>query len=114
MFEVEKNGLLPLSKESLATNVPARAGVYMLSTASADGVTHLFFASYTENLFNSLWRLVHHDYTHIPAEHTHYFGIQRCFFSYFVIVGTEYREDVEKILTQTVDPIQRLRIVNCS
>ena len=114
MFEVEKNGLLPLNKDSLATNVPARTGVYVLSTASVDGVVHSFFASYTENLFNSLWRLVHCDYTHIPAEHRHYFGIQRCFFSYFVIVGAEYRKDVEKILTQTVDPIQRLRIANCN
>ena len=114
MFEIEKTGLHPLTKESLATNVPARAGVYVLSSRAHDGALHSFFTTYTENLFNSLWRLIQGDYTHIPAEYRSYLTLQPCFFSYFVVVGAEYRNDIEKILTQTVDPIQRLRIVSCN
>ena len=41
-------------------------------------------------------------------------GQYQCYFTYFVILQPQYRDEVEKILAHTTDPIHALSVINCN
>jgi|ERR1051326_8018715 hypothetical protein len=112
MVELEQNGYYPLTEESLDLAVPSRPGIYMLAIRLANGVQQTIFTSQSENLYLSLRKLAIGDWEHLPPDVFTCLGRYRCYFTYFVILRQEYREEVQKLLTHTSDPVVRLTVVN--
>jgi hypothetical protein len=114
MLELEHNGYYPLTREHLNLYVPSHAGVYILAVRLANGVHKTFFTSQTENLYKSLRSILHGDSSTLSPEIAEHKERFQCYFTYFVIVKETYRNEVEKMLTHTVDPVLRLKVVNCN
>jgi hypothetical protein len=114
MFQLEHNGYYPLTEESLDRFVPARPGIYMLAVHLPNGVHQNFFTSQSDNLYRSLRTLASRDPRHVPEIVLEHLERYQCYFTYFVILKADYRNEVEKMLTQTTDPVVKLRVVNCN
>ena len=112
MLNVENNGYYPLTAECVDKYVPSRPGIYMLAIQLANGVRQNFCTTQSENLYRSLQRLVDGDTCGLPTEiHEHMTRFQ-CYFTYYIILKAGLRREVEKMLSQTSDPVTRLRVVN--
>jgi hypothetical protein len=111
MFELRSSGFLTLEHENVVRNVPARPGVYMLAVRLPNGVHSCFHTSQTENLQRSLKVLITMEAVHLPAEAKEIMRRFQCYFTFFVIVNDDYREEINKILANTVDPVLKLTLV---
>jgi hypothetical protein len=114
MLELEHNGYYPLTKEHLDCYVPSRPGIFMLAVRLVNGVHRTFFTSQSDNLYRSLRTVAQRDWSHLPPVIQEYLEEYQCYFTYFVIFKTENRDEVEKMLTQTMDPVIKLKMVNCN
>lgn len=114
MYELVQRGHYPLTEEIISLHVPSGPGVYILSIRLANGVHHTFFTSQTDNLYKSLRKYITKDPAELPEDIFEYVIKYRCYFSFFLIPETVYREEVEKMLRNTIDPLQKLKIVNCN
>lgn len=114
MFELVQRGYYPLTEDSLTSFVPARPGVYLLSIRLANGVHHTFHTSQSDNLYRSLNRFIEKDPMSMTPEILEYLFKYCCYFTYFVIPEIDYRNEIEKILTKTIDPMSKLKIINCN
>ena len=112
MLELEHSDYHPLTREHLNLYVPSRPGVYMLAVRLANGVHRTFFTSQSENLYKSLHSIFHGDASTLSpviVEHKERF---QCYFTYCVIVEEIYRNEVEKMLNQTIDPVLKLKFIS--
>ena len=114
MVEIIHPGYYPLTLESLSQRVPSRSGIYMLAVRLANGVHKTFYTSQTDNLFRSLCQYLTGDYSAIPVEIQAYLLRYGCYFTYFVVPGKEHRDEIEKMLHQTTDPVLKVQILNCN
>ena len=114
MYELVQRGYYPLTDEEISLQVPACPGVYLLSVRLANGVHHTFYSSQTENLYKSLRKYTLKDPVELSEDIFEYLVKYRCYFTYFLIPETGYREEIGKMLRDTIDPLQRLKIVNCN
>jgi hypothetical protein len=114
MLELVQNGYYPLNSENLDLYVPSRPGIYMLAIQLPNGVHQNFFTKQTDNLYGSLTLIEQGTSTHFSPMIMEYFRRYRCYFTYFVIHQEEYREEVEKMLAQTTDPLVKLKVINCN
>ncbi len=112
MLELEHNGFYPLTREHLDLYVPSRPGIFMLAVRLVSGVHKTFFTSQTENLYRSLRRLSDNDLSHLPPVAVAHLDAYQTYFTYFVILEPENRNEVEKVLIQSTDPVIKLKIVN--
>jgi hypothetical protein len=112
MVELEQNGYYPLTKGCLELSVPMRPGIYMLAIRLANGVQQNIFTSQSENLYTSLRKLAEGDLSQLPRDVATCLDRYQCYFTYFVILRPEYRDEVQKLLTHTSDPVVRLNIVS--
>ena len=114
MLTIEHNGYYPLTEENLDRFVPRQPGIYTLAVQLANGVHHNFFTSQSDNLYRSLRTVSLKDPCLVPSIVLDYMSHYRCYFTYFVILKPDYRNEMEKILTQTSDPVSALKIINCN
>ena len=114
MFELTFNGYHPLSEEQLNRHVPASPGVYILAIRLPNGVHRNFYTSQSDNLHESLRKLLAHDRTHLPFSAQLCMEKFRTYFTFFVILDREYHERFEKMLTQTLDPVSKLTVLNAA
>ncbi|HTK82895.1 MAG TPA: hypothetical protein VL633_11425 [Bacteroidota bacterium] len=114
MLELENNGFYPLTDEHLNAYVPMRPGVYMLAVRLANGVHENFFTSQSDNLHESLKRILEGDYSHLPPAAQACLGNFQPYFNYFIIMDRVYQQEVEKMLAHTSDPVLKLNVVNAN
>ena len=114
MYELIQRGHYPLTDDAVSLNVPSRPGVYLLSIRLANGVHHTFFTNQTENLYRSLRKYIVKDPAEISEDVFECLLKYRCYFTYFLVPETTYRDEIEKMLRNTIDPLQKLKIVNCN
>ncbi len=93
---------------------PPVRGIYMLAIQLPNGVHQTFFTKQTDNLYRSLSTIERGASTHFSPMIIEYLKRYRCYFTYFVIHQEEYRDEVEKMLAQTTDPLVKLKVVNCN
>ncbi len=114
MFELENNGYFALTRYNVDLAVPARPGVYTLAIRLSNGVHQTFFSSQSENLYRSLRNIVQRDPSRVSEDVLEHLERYQCYFTYFVILRAENRMEVEKMLAQTIDPVVRLKIIDCN
>ena len=114
MLELEHNGFYPLTEEHLRLYVPARPGIYTLAVRLVDGTHQSFFTSQSDNLYSSLQKLQRGDRLHLPLVAMTYMERFQTYFTYFLILGAEQRQEIEKLLTHTSDPVLKLRVVHAN
>ncbi len=114
MVELEHSGFYPLTTEHLHQFVPANPGVYMLAIRLVSGVHKTFFTSQSDNLFSSLMKLARGHRTHVSPQAQIYMEKFQVYFTYFVIISPEQRKEVEKMLSDTADPVSKLTIINAN
>ena len=111
MPELEHNGYFPLTEEHLDMYVPSRPGVYMLAVKLVNGVHQTFFTSQSDNLYRSLRRILADENEHLSDDARSLMGRFKPYFTFFVIPLPDQRRDVEKMLSNTMDPVLKLRIL---
>jgi hypothetical protein len=114
MFQIQQQGYYPLTKESIDLYAPANPGVYMLAVRQDKRIRQPFFATQSDNLYLSLHSILNNDRSQLPPAVREYVGAFECYFTYLVIPRREYRNEVQKMLLQTSDPILMLKVVNCN
>ena len=114
MVELIQRGYYPLTAGVVASNAPSHPGVFLLSIVLANGVHHAFFTSQSENIHQSLRRYVNSDRSEVPEELEVYLDAYRCYFTFFIIPEIDYRQEIEKMLVSTVDPLTKLNVINCN
>lgn len=110
MLELEHKGFYPLTEEHLSLYVPTRPGVYTLAIRLVNAKHQSFFTSQSDNLYTSLHNLLQGKRSHLPDEVNTHMEEFQTYFTYFLIVDTAQRLEVEKILTHTADPMMKLRV----
>ncbi len=112
MLEIEHNGYYPLTTDSIERHVPSRPGIYILAIQLPNGVRQTLFTNQSENLYRSLRKLVDEEMLALPAWIRENALRCHCFFTYYVIRRPALREEIGKMLSQTSDPVLRLRMVS--
>lgn len=112
MLEIENHGYYPLTAVSVEHYAPSRPGIYMLAMELPNGVRQTIHNSQAENIHRSLLKLIEEDMLPLPVLIRDSARRHRCCFTYYVIVRAALREEVQKMLAQTSDPVLRLRVVN--
>ena len=114
MIELEHNGYYPLTKEHLEHYVPSSPGIFMLAVRLVNGVHKNFFTSQSDDLFHSLHKICRGDWSHLPSIIQEHLEKYQCYFTYFVILKPGCKDEIEKMLAQTSDPVTKLKVVNCN
>jgi hypothetical protein len=113
MIDIKNNGYYPMDRFYLDMYAPAHPGVYTLSARSANGSYHVFFTGQCENLYRTLRAFVRKDPSIVSGAVIERLEDEECYFSFLVIMEKEYRNEVEKMLTYTADPVSKIRVVAC-
>ena len=114
MLELEQKGYYPLTRESVELYAPANPGIYMLATRHSNKIHRPFFATQSDNLHSSLLGLLNRRGSTIPPSIRGQVAVEECYFTFLVIPRRDYRNEVEKMLTHTADPVLMLKVVNCN
>ena len=114
MLELEHNGFYPLTEDHLDLYVPARPGIFMLALRLVSGEHKTFFTSQSDNLYRSLRAIYHDERSHLTGLAKDFLDRYQCYFTYFVILQPEYRDEVEKMLSHTSDPVHTLKVISCN
>lgn len=114
MLEIQQQRYYPLTKESVNLYAPSNPGVYMLAVRQDKQIRQPFFATQADNLYLSLHNILSAERSQLPPSVGEYVGAFECYFTYLVIPHREYRNEVQKMLSQTRDPILILKVVNCN
>jgi hypothetical protein len=114
MLELEHNGFYPLTRDHLELYVPSRPGIFTLAVRLVSGEHKAFFTSQSDNLYRSLGALTENNWLRVPELARDYLRQYQCYFTYFVILQQEYRDEVEKMLIHTSDPVHTLKVINCN
>jgi len=94
--------------------VPSRPGIFTLAVRLVSGEHKSFFTSQSENLYRSLRVIAENNWVQMPSVAKEYLEQYQCYFTYFVILQQEYRDEVEKMLIHTSDHVHTLRVINCN
>jgi hypothetical protein len=111
MIDIKNSGYYPLDRFYLDMYAPAHPGVFTLSVRSTGSGFRTIFTGQTENLYRTLRAFVRKDPTLIPENLIERLEENDCYFSFLVIMEKEYRNEVEKMLMYTADPVSKLKIV---
>jgi hypothetical protein len=114
MYELIQRGEFPLSEDSVAMHVPSQPGVFVLSIRLVSGAHQAFFSGQSENLQRSLRGYVLKDPANFSEEIFEYLIRYQCYYSFFVVPEPVYRDEIEKMVRTTIDPFQKLMILNCN
>ena len=112
MLELEHNGYYPLTSEHVREFVPSKPGVYILAIRLVSGVHKTFFTSQSDNLHSSLLRIARGDRTHVPQQAQACMEKYQPYFTYFVIMRSSQRQDVQTMLSAGLDHISNLVVFN--
>jgi hypothetical protein len=111
MLELDHNGYYPLTKANFIHDVPERPGIYVLAVRLASGVHQTFYSGQSGNLYNSLQLLADGDFSEVPPIIVEYLTKYRCYFTYYVVAETTYRNEIAKMLAHTTDPVMKLTLL---
>ncbi len=114
MLELEHNGYYPLTAEHVKEFVPSKPGVYILAIRLVSGVHKTFFTSQSDNLHASLLRIAQGDLTHVPELVEECMEKYQAYFTYFVIMRSSQRQDVQTMLSAGLDHIGGLTVFNAN
>jgi hypothetical protein len=111
MIDIKNSGYYPLDRFYLDMYAPSHPGVYTLSVRAEGRGFRTIFTGQSENLYRTLRAFVRKDPSITPGLLIDRLEENECFFSFLVIMEKEYRNEVEKMLTFTADPVSKLKIV---
>ena len=114
MLELEHNGFYPMTHEHLELYVPSRPGIFTLAVRLVSGEHKSFYTSQSDNLYRSLRSLSEKNWSHVSDVAKEYLEQYQCYFTYFVVLQQDYRDEVEKMLIHTSDPLYTLKVINCN
>ena len=114
MLDLKHNGYYPLTPYHLRLLVPHEPGVFTLAIRLATGAHQTFYGGQSENLDATLRAIARKDPAMVSALVLEHLDRFQCYFTYFVINDREYRDEVEKMLVYTEDPVFKLKLVVCN
>ncbi|HUL42911.1 MAG TPA: hypothetical protein VLY03_01000 [Bacteroidota bacterium] len=114
MYELIQRGEYLLTEDTIALYVPSQPGVFVLSIRLVSGAQQAFFSGQSENLQRTLRECVLKDPTRFTEEVFEYLLRYQCYYSFFVVPEPVYRDEIEKMVRTTIDPFQKLLILNCN
>ena len=114
MLDLKHNGYYPLTLYHLRLLVPSDPGVFTLATRLENGAHRTFYGGQSEDLYATLRAIACKDALMVPGAVLEHLEQHQCYFTYFIISEKEYRNEVEKMLVFTADPVSKLKIEACN
>lgn len=114
MLAVNHNGYYPLTHYHLRLLVPDEPSVFTLAIRLASGAHQTFHGGQMENLNASLQAILRKDPAVVSALIVEHLERFQCYFTCLIIDEKEHRDEVEKMLVHSADPLSKLKIVACN
>ena len=108
MLEIKNNGFLTLDSQNLIKNVPRKPGVFILAMQLPNGVHKSYYISKTNDLYHSLRNIINGYWHDLPFLTQSLLEKFQPYFTFYIIPEPEYREEIEKMLANTNDPVTNL------
>ncbi|MFI5250899.1 MAG: hypothetical protein ACHQQQ_00585 [Bacteroidota bacterium] len=114
MIELENKGYYPLNHFYIDIYVPSHPGVYALSLRLTNGAHDTFYSGQSDNLYRILRAFARKDPMIAPEFVIEHLENHKCYFTYFVIQEKDHRNEIEKMLKFTTDPVAKLKLTACT
>ncbi len=111
MHEFEHGGFFPFTPGDVILHAPSAPGICVLVVRLGNGIYEMIQAERTNDVYSTLWSKLQHPSALSSPQPPELPGRSRWYFTYFLIPGTGHSTGAEKILTQTSDPVTKLRII---
>ena len=114
MSQLHNQGYYPLTEYSVRSSVPERAGIYLLAVKSGDNRFRNFYATYSDNLTESLLQHLNGEQNY-PAMRGNDGLRPPCYFAFVLFsAAADLGNGVGKLMQNTNDPVSRLDVINCN
>ena len=113
MEPLYNRGYYPLTEHAVRSSVPESSGLYLLAVMTENRQFRNFYATYSENLAESLLERID-GVDDLPTIYDT--SLSPCYYFTFVTFsgGNEIEQSVGKLLMNTTDPVSRLKVINCN
>lgn len=110
MFEIRQNGFFTLNNKNVTHHVPGEPGVFILALQLPNGVHRAYYIRQTDNLHRSLKSIKNGFWQDLPSVTQTFLEKFQPYFTFFIVPEPDYRQEIEKMLTQTNDPVTNLTL----